>query len=140
MNESSQLIEPSGHPMEHLIRHFFYGSLMSNQYNNESLLQWDFATKIGKTSIPGFQLYDLGFFPCAQRTNNPNHVLYGEVWDLGLQGTSMVSWMERGSGYWKEIVDTEFGSAIIWTRNPTVGSRLVESGDWNNRINQSQLN
>ena len=138
MNEATEPIEAA--EPNRLIRHFFYGSLMSGHYNNEALLQWDVARKIGRTTIRGFRLYDLGSYPCAERSNNLNDVLHGEVWDVGPHGARMVKMMEEGAGYEGEKVMTEFGPAIIWTRRPISSLRVVESGDWNEKISRAQSN
>ena len=116
-----------------MIRSFFYGSLRKGHYNNDRILG-EGSELIGTTSLPGFDLYSLGAYPCAVPVDDPNHFLVGEVWEIPNEVARGISAMERGAGYDEKEVNTEWGKANIWIMlEPPIFATRVESGDWNER-------
>jgi len=114
-----------------------YGSLKRG-FGNHRLLQNKDAKFIGTTKTKArFSLYSLGGFPGIK--NDGKTAVEIEVFDV--QTPELESRLDMLEGYGgansrynmynKEVIDTEFGKAFIYTYNGGVSEdRFIEAGKW----------
>lgn len=123
-----------------------YGTLRKG-YGNHRLLEGDRAEFLGTIQTPpNYTMYSLGGFPgVTEKGNTPITVEIYRTTDKsvmnsvnGLEGYTGIRNHERN---WYDTCDiqTEWGVANMFTMNQIEESDskpdVVETGDWNNRVN-----
>lgn len=90
---------------------------------------------IKRFNLPGFNLYNLGYFPCVAESVNPTgisvelHEINGEIFEL-------IQSMEAGAGYDEKIIKVENDGneieATIFCMPEARAAKFkkIESGDW----------
>jgi gamma-glutamylcyclotransferase (GGCT)/AIG2-like uncharacterized protein YtfP len=111
---------------------FIYGSLKRGHFNNK---RWKFDERtrfLGEGSIFGFQMYNLGDFPCIVPTGDPDHVIHGEVFEFQDEGLEeQIRHFEQNYGYVE--IEVEVNGLIVKTfvfEKVPEGGVLVRSGVW----------
>lgn len=105
-----------------------YGSLKAGFHNHGVLGN---SKLVGKTwTEPKFKMFDIGSFPGVVEGSNKISL---EVYEVDSEQIKID--LDRLEGYpdfyGKKSIDTEFGSTIIYTFNPsTDGLEEVKSGNW----------
>ena len=80
-----------------LHRIFVYGTLMRGEYNHRLIESQELE---GEGFIRGFDLYNLGRYPGIRPSDNPEHVVYGEVYLVDDRTLERVNQLEgEGSLY-----------------------------------------
>lgn len=114
---------------------FVYGTLRKGQ-GNHSLLST--AEYLRDESLPGFDMYNVGWFPAVVRGTG---VIIGEVYEIDEDTLEALHALEgydedypEESLYIPELEFTEYDALVlyIWNRDME-GLTLIESGDWTNR-------
>ena len=103
---------------------FVYGSLKKGYYNSILLKNSVF---LGVTKIPGYTLYDNGYYPLAIQSDVKNHTITGEIYEIGNHTWEIIHDMERYAGYKHEKYnDLVFFVYKDWlkavTRNKHIGT------------------
>jgi gamma-glutamylcyclotransferase (GGCT)/AIG2-like uncharacterized protein YtfP len=116
---------------------FVYGSLLSGMGNHGLLGD---SEKLGISHSPeGFEMIDLGAFPGAIKTGNPDVKIIGEVYKVTDDTLSRLDRLEcynhidGSKGLYDRLeIDTKFGTAYIYIFNNRYGKprSTVEDGDW----------
>ena len=89
---TSQIIENSA-DNRHIL--FVYGSLMKGRYNHDTYMGR--AVYLGRASIRGFALYDLGYFPGILHDSLDSRV-YGELYEVSGEDFERICQLE-GNGF-----------------------------------------
>ena len=74
---------------------FVYGSLMKGRYNHDAYMGR--AVYLGRASIRGFALYDLGYFPGILHDSRDSRV-YGELYEVSGEDFERICQLE-GNGF-----------------------------------------
>ena len=117
------------------IRVFVYGTLKSGHGNWECYLEGnDDAQLLGRCYIKGnYGLCDLGFFPCAVKTDDgvERHIV-GEVYRVGSETLDALDCLEGHPNWYKrEHVDTPWKKAwCYFMPEHNNASQLIEEGIW----------
>ena len=115
---------------------FIYGSLRRGHYNHD---RFDFGSKTvfhGSEVLNGARLYDLGVYPCMVLTDRSEDKVVGEVYEFtDTKLERLIHNMEIGAGYVEVEVTVELGmvKTYVFETAPAEGV-LVDSGDWNDRV------
>jgi len=114
---------------------FIYGSIRKGNFNH-TRYGFDKNTKfLSNAKLNGAKMYSLGSYPCIVLTNNPDDIVYGEIYEyLDEETETKIRQMEIGAGYVeKEIcIKGEKMKTFVY-ENPKQSAKLVKSGDWNKR-------
>lgn len=123
--------------------YFVYGSLLKGEYNHHLLSSSRF---VAKGVIKGYTLYSMGAFPAIVK-NNPNGLIYGEVYEVTNSTTEtrldmLEGYRPEDPFYNKSIVevmlkDGKRVEAYVYhfDDDAFVKNRpVVKSGNWRNRI------
>ena len=92
-NENSLQESEIGADDRHIL--FVYGSLMKGRYNHEAYMGR--AVYLGRASIRGFALYDLGYFPGILHDSLDSRV-YGELYEVSGEDFERICQLE-GNGF-----------------------------------------
>ena len=111
---------------------FVYGTLRRGSENQFARLLAEQGRYIGVARVPG-RLYDLGSYPAAVASDQPDQWIHGEVFSAD---SALLTALDEYEG-------TEFERAVVSATGPLecwiywyVGSapgRLIASGDWSQR-------
>lgn len=93
-------------PETKLFRTFIYGSLRRGQFNNTRFKGFSDGFKC-EGFIRGAQLKSLGPYPCIVPSDNPEDVVYGEIFDVPEKLHEVILRMEEGAGYEYRSVNVE---------------------------------
>ena len=92
-NENSLQESEIGADDRHIL--FVYGSLMKGRYNHDAYMGR--AVYLGRASIRGFALYDLGYFPGILHDSRDSRV-YGELYEVSAEDFERICQLE-GNGF-----------------------------------------
>ena len=92
-NENSLWESEVGADDRHIL--FVYGSLMKGRYNHDAYMGR--AVYLGRASIRGFALYDLGYFPGILHDSHDGRV-YGELYEVNEEDYERICRLE-GNGF-----------------------------------------
>jgi gamma-glutamylcyclotransferase (GGCT)/AIG2-like uncharacterized protein YtfP len=107
-------------------RLFVYGTLRRGSENQFARLLAERGQCIGEARVPG-RLYDLGSYPGAKPSDQPNEWIVGEVFHLDEPAAVLGALDEyEGPEFERAILDTFW---IYWYVGSAPG-RLIASGDW----------
>jgi gamma-glutamylcyclotransferase (GGCT)/AIG2-like uncharacterized protein YtfP len=107
-----------------------YGSLRVGDYNNDRFAGSDMK-HIKTTKITGYELYSLGPYPCAVKTDNPEDELIVDILEVSDRKYQGITAMEHGAGYHSSQIEVDGIDATIYLfKTPPTFAPLVESGDW----------
>lgn len=114
---------------------FVYGTLKRG-YRNHQLLEK--SSYMGKGTISGYDLYDLGSFPAIIRGTGE---VYGELYEIDTETMKKVDWLEsEGSLYIKMPVnvsqDGKMIIAITYIFNRQVHNAKKIDREWRNGYDQ----
>jgi gamma-glutamylcyclotransferase (GGCT)/AIG2-like uncharacterized protein YtfP len=106
-----------------------YGSLRATSKRGYNFNRFGKDTQryIRTLTLPGFNLYSLGVYPCITRGDNE---LVAELHDVDDKAARHIERMEIGAGYEPTTVTLPEGKATIFVYPKPCGE-LVPSGDWN---------
>jgi gamma-glutamylcyclotransferase (GGCT)/AIG2-like uncharacterized protein YtfP len=106
-----------------------YGTLKQGHYNHKYFARH--LTLISEQEIEGFQMFNLGHYPCVVRTNNPEDKITVQLMDCDKQGFDKITEMELNAGYVIEKVMIGDTIANIFTfTNTPAHARRIETGNW----------
>lgn len=111
------------------MRIIVYGSLKREQGNSHWMTN---AQLLGEYLLPGYELYDLGYYPAVVAGEGRIHC---EVyWITSTILAELDELKNYGRDYKRELVNTPYGNAWIYLYLHDV-SKLprITSGDWNKR-------
>jgi len=117
-----------------VVKVFVYGTLRAGQANHYLLRQ---ATLLGACQLAsGYQLYDLGAYPAAKKSDAGNVPLVGEVYRVDDETLAALDLLEEyPREYTRERVETHYGLAWIYLYClSTAHLPLIPNGDWCQRI------
>ncbi|MCX8491765.1 MAG: gamma-glutamylcyclotransferase [Cyclobacteriaceae bacterium] len=107
----------------------FYGSLRSGLLNYEAyatFLRYRFSTW-----IVGYEMYSLGDFPFAIRTNIPHQKILVEVFEIESEEIQrQIDQLELGYGYHKDIIEIDGQLVTIYLFKEKANYPKVNEGDW----------
>lgn len=110
-----------------------YGSLRPGDYN---FARFGKGVKpVSRGCIVGYQLYDLGAYPCCVRTGDKKHVVKVDLIEAQDEETSLyIDDMEIGAGYISDeaeinLPDGSKEKYTIYLYEKAEGT-LIKSGDW----------
>lgn len=108
-----------------------YGTLRKGHYNHN---RFD-VTYIGTTTVEGFQLWDLGPYPCVVRTDSNEDVLTVDILEVDEENYKYITGMEIGARYNVEMIEVEYNGQIyectIYTfKVAPAYARQIESGNY----------
>lgn len=111
---------------------FVYGTLLSGERNNYLL---ETSTKLGKDTVPGFMMVNLGAFPALISTDSETvPPVLGEVWEIDADTLQRLDWLEGYPRlYDRKEVDTSFGKAWVYFMHEERvqdGLQVITSGSW----------
>ncbi|MCW8330287.1 gamma-glutamylcyclotransferase [Photobacterium sp. SDRW27] len=113
-----------------MVKVFVYGTLRAGQSNHHLLRQ---ATRVGAYQLVyGYQLYDLGCYPAAKKSEAVNLPLVGEVYCIDDDTLAVLDRLEEyPEVYTRERIETHYGLAWVYLyRLSTDLLPLIPSGDW----------
>jgi gamma-glutamylcyclotransferase (GGCT)/AIG2-like uncharacterized protein YtfP len=102
-------------------------------------------------AIAGFKMYTFGGFPAVFRTDNPEDIIYADVFNVNEstvnKSIDVLNGIERLEGspqwYMRELVDTVDGYSVwlyVMPDHEMNGfPEYIESGDWNDYV-EEQIN
>lgn len=110
-----------------------YGSLRLGMYNFDSFkrhFQDDFEF-IRTITTSGFELYDLGPYPCAVKTDAPSDIIVIDLIKVSEECKQALDQMEFGAGYVLASVnyDNKIYPIYVMDKAPSKAKR-VPNGDW----------
>ncbi len=110
-----------------------YGTLRRGFYNHDRFSGVEY---LGTTRIKGFDLYDLGPYPCV--VENPEEEITIDLLEVTAETKSRIDSMEIGAGYGlKEInvnLDGKDYTVTIYIYNKTPhNAKLIRSGDYTSK-------
>lgn len=112
-----------------------YGTLRKGFYNHD---RFDGVKYLGTTQIKGFDLYDLGPYPCVVR--NPEGKLTIDLLEVTDTTKNLTDRMEIGAGYGIEEINIEldgnnYHDVTIYTYNTKQlgNAKLIASGDYTSK-------
>ncbi|MFM7429766.1 MAG: gamma-glutamylcyclotransferase [Flammeovirgaceae bacterium] len=107
----------------------FYGSLRRGMENYEPLkenLHYQFSTW-----LTGYQLYSLGPYPFAIRTDSPTDKILVEVFEVNsLQTEQTIHQIEMEAGYFLDSVSIDGQAVKIYLYENKADYPFVFGGDW----------
>lgn len=110
----------------------FYGSLRKGMYNFHALKRG--MEYLKTVTIPGFQLFSLGSYPCAIETGNEDDKMTVDLFIVTGTTEGSIHSMEIGAGYkYKEVpIDGKMFGIYLYdnSRLPHLKDRHVPGGDW----------
>lgn len=112
-------------------KHLFYGSLRSGQYNFNRFGPG--TQKYIKTvKIPGFKMYNLGYYPCVTESDNLQDEITAELHEVNEEAAKKIYFMEKGAGYLSKHIEIDGEKAVIYyyTSEHLNRNNIIESGDW----------
>lgn len=107
-----------------------YGTLRKGGYNYDRFIRYGHNFEyIETTNLNNFDIYDLGYYPCACRSKDNGSIVI-DLFRVSDETFNSLNQMELGAGYTVHEVDTQHGKATIWiyTRVPTDG--FIQGGDY----------
>ena len=116
-----------------LHRIFVYGTLMRGESNHRLIASQELE---GEGFIRGFNLYNLGYYPGIRPSDNPEHVVYGEVYLVDDRTLERVNQLEgEGSLYllqFTEVVmkDKTVSAGVYVYNHICKKSTRIYSGCW----------
>ena len=125
---------------------FVYGSLLAG-FGNHGLLKE--ATFLGEDETPeGFGIVSLGGFPGALHVDGNKKVI-GEVYEVNEDNFKRLDRLEGYNSerptngfYNRELINTKFGEAYIYTINGEYRSKtnpIIDSGSWREYVDNKKL-
>ena len=87
------------HGYYNLFQFYHYYARMHVFYNNFLLKD---STFLGITRVPGYTLYDNGYYPLAVQSETKGHSITGEIYEIGNYIWETIYDMERYAGYKSE--------------------------------------
>jgi len=123
---------------------FVYGSLRRGEYNYRMIEK--VSEFKGMTSINGYKLISLGYYPCVVKSNNKEDKVIGEVFLINdIDAIKNIDYMELNSGYKRVKQKVVMGSGdevevLFYEFKRPVLAPFVESGDWVKEMNQRKKN
>jgi gamma-glutamylcyclotransferase (GGCT)/AIG2-like uncharacterized protein YtfP len=108
---------------------FVYGTLRRGSESQFARLLAEQGRFMGVARVPG-RLYDLGSYPGAVASNQPDQWIHGEVFSVDSALLTALDEYE-GMEFERAIVPT-LGCWIYWYVGSDPG-RLIPSGDWSQR-------
>jgi gamma-glutamylcyclotransferase (GGCT)/AIG2-like uncharacterized protein YtfP len=108
---------------------FVYGTLRRGSENQFARLLAERGHFVGVARVPG-RLYDLGRYPGAMPSNQPNEWIHGEVFSVDAELLAALDEYE-GPEFERAIVPA-IGCWIYWYIGAATG-RLIASGDFSER-------
>lgn len=106
-----------------------YGTLRKGFYNfNRFDLNY-----IKTTTLTGYELYDLGPYPMAIKTDNSEDTIVVDILECDDNTKRIIDMMEIGAGYKKENVVVDEEDCTIYLFNKIVGNK-IKSGDYANKL------
>lgn len=111
-------------------RLFVYGTLMSGQPNHGRLGN---ARLLGRTrTAPGFELYDLGFFPGAVRRGRRRVV--GELYEVDPATLRAIDALESHPHFYRRtrirLDDGSVAETYLLSDDRVLGREMIASGSW----------
>lgn len=111
-----------------------YGTLRQGDYNFDRIAHAfgsDSIKKVGEASIPNYKLFNLGFYPGINKSDNENDVIVCDVLEVNDQAKRFIDGMEFGAGYKIANVNLNGENHEIYEykRELNENSR-IKSGDW----------
>ena len=109
---------------------FVYGTLLKGEGNHRLLENSKF---VGKDSVIGFKIYNLGYFPACVPSEEYPCVVFGEVYEIS---NETLSSLDRLEGYpriynRKEVNTFSGHTAFIYYMDTTRNyNDEIKSGDW----------
>ncbi len=125
---------------------FVYGTLLSGARHPMGARLSRQAQLLGEATIRG-RLYDLGRYPGLTETDDPAHVVHGEVYTLN-SPTATLPWLDAYEGIAKDASRNEYerceravhlasgGEVTAWVylyRAPVKGLAPIPDGRWTSR-------
>lgn len=119
-----------------------YGTLRKG-HGNHRLLNNEFCTLLGTTkTAPKFKMVSLGGFPGVIPDGGGEQAVTIEVYEVNHPEVEQrLDWLEGYPSFYNKMeIDTEFGKADMYILDEArYGSRpIVESGDWNQFVEQNR--
>ena len=105
-----------------------YGTLREGQYNFDrvkTLFGVDSIKKLGETTVKGFKLLDLGYYPAAVPCENSE--IRCDILEVSEKANQFIDAMELGAGYSTELLNQE---KIYVIKDQNLNFPKIESGDW----------
>lgn len=107
----------------------FYGSLRKNMPLHEKFehgLDYRFSAW-----IKGYQLFSLGDFPCAVKTNNEADQIQIEIFEVTEKSVAReIDELEIGYGYYRDEVIVDNVRALIYLFESAANYPRISDGDW----------
>lgn len=112
----------------------FYGSLRKNgpREKTYNFNRFGGQTYVKTLKIKGFDLYNLGSFPCITEGNGE---ITCELHNVENESARQIFWMEAGAGYKSKEIKIDGENAIIFyypEKPQGKDQKLIQSGDWCN--------
>lgn len=132
-------------------KHLFYGTLrrgnidlddqiLDGHKNNKTYNYERFGAgtqKYIKTlRIPGFKMYNLGYYPCVIESDNLEDEITVELHEVNEDAAQKIYFMEKGAGYLSKRIEIDGEKSVIYFCTPgfvkqqNKQNNLIESGDW----------
>lgn len=120
-----------------------YGSLRTDSYNYERIQRiFPGNFEMLKTSmLPGFKMYDLGFYPAIVPTNNEEDLVYVEIMETGKDALNYIKAMEYGAGYSEKTINIDGYDCIIFymTNLQVKKAQCIEEGDYFKYLDKKEI-
>lgn len=110
-----------------------YGSLRTDSYNYERIQHiFPGNFEMLKTSmLPGFKMYDLGFYPAIVPSDNQEDEVYVEIMECGKEAFEYIQDMEHGAGYKeKKIIIDGYNCTVFYMDNVPYRAKQIIKGDY----------
>lgn len=120
-----------------------YGSLRTDSYNYERIQRiFPGNFELLKTSmLPGFKMYDLGYYPAIIKTDNEEDLIYVEVMECNKEAFNFIEAMEYDAGYSKIKVNVDGYDCYIFImkENQVKNITYIESGDYFKYLDKNSI-
>lgn len=120
----------------------FFGSLRNNEYNHRRFVRIfgeNSMVYIETKTIEGFKLYSLGAYPTVVKTDNPDHKLVVDLFEVSDDAMTSIDEMERGAGY--DSIKIDGATLYLFTMSEKEADKYykhVESGDWSAYLKEKE--
>lgn len=114
-----------------------YGSLREGEYNFERFKEvfGDGIVRTNTTEIEGYELYSLGGYPAAVKSEGKLTV---DTLEVSEAVHERIKAMELGAGYVEETIEINNEPHLIYLfeQEPRMHAGIVSEGDWIQHINR----
>lgn len=111
-----------------------YGTLRQGDYNFERIANAfgsDSIKKVGEANVKNYKLFNLGFYPAVNKSDNEDDVIVCDVLEVSNDAKNFIDRMEFGAGYKLENVNLDGKDHAIYEYKSELSEGLrIKSGNW----------